>query len=162
MFSLPHTGDHYIQRSMIKTPVTLRWTRAKKILATNNLVAGEGEVLVPSSTNGNYKVHVHFDAQGYLNGAQCTCKDFYGNAAILKDAGAVEARDINVPAWAQRRAREKYNVVTAVQNGEEHGIPLHYSGGHVTLVCKHILAAATVVTAKNMGWTVADLLALGN
>lgn len=152
---------------MIKTPVTLRWARAKRILAENNLVAGtrgpsasDGEVLVPSSTQGHYKVQVHFDARGYLNAALCGCKDFLKNAAVLQDAGHDMGMDL--PNWARQYAKEKYNVVTAVQSGEEHGIPLHYSGGHVVLVCKHALAAATVMTAKRMGWTVADLLALGS
>jgi len=157
---VPHTGNHYIQGdSMIKTPVTLRWARAKQILATHNLVAGD-IVFVPSSTQGNYKVQVHFDAKGYLDGATCTCKDFLGWAAILHDAKHEAAPRISVPAWAQQRAYTKHNVVAAVQNHEESGVPLHYSGGHVVLVCKHILAAATTVTAAHMRWPVSELLAL--
>ena len=144
---------------MIKTPVTLRWNRAKQILATHNLVAGD-IVFVPSSTQGNYKVQVHFDARGYLSSAQCTCKDFVGWAAILHDAGFGIPQGLTLPAWARQRAHAKHNVVTAVQNHEESGVPLHYSGGHVVLVCKHILAAATTVTAARMRWSVSDLLAL--
>lgn len=144
---------------MIKTPVTLRWRRAKQILAEHNLAAGpDGAVYVPSSTEGNYKVHVHFDARGYLDGTQCTCKDWLKNAKVLQDAKHEAAPRLTLPSWV----KAKYNVVAAVQNHEEHGLPLHYSGGHVVLICKHALAAAAAVTAQRMGWPVEELLALGN